>query len=150
MSQQKPRKPIDKKNPGGNGKHFIAFPSDAKHYVHHPKMAPEKLFLYQVIIDYYNEEAGCAFPSLETLTIHYGKSYNTTGRHIEDLKAVGLIDYPEKGYYVPLQPLTADEFYAEFPDAWARYKKTYDSMESKKTKGKARMQEWRKEQGYAD
>ncbi|CAN7225187.1 hypothetical protein [Rossellomorea sp. LjRoot5] len=150
MSQQRQRKPINKENPGANGKHFIAFPSDAKHYVHHPRMAPEKLFLYQLLIDYYNVDKGYAHPSLETLTIHYGKSYNTTVRHIEDLKVVGLLDYPKKGYYVPLQPLTADEFYADFPEAWERYKKAYDSMEGKKSKDKTRMQEWRREQGYDD
>lgn len=143
-----PRQSINKKEPGKNG-HFIALPSDSKHYVHHPRMGAEKLFLYQLIIDYYNEEVGHAFPSIDQLALHYGKSHETTRKHIEDLKAVGLIDYPEKGYYVPLQPLKSDDFYAEFPEAWSRYKKNYDAIQKRKDKSKVRMQEWREQRGYA-
>ncbi|WP_409251793.1 hypothetical protein V1502_17025 [Bacillus sp. SCS-153A] len=147
MNQPKQRQPINKKEPGKHG-HFIALPSDSKHYVHHELMSAEKVFLYQLIIDYFNEEEGWAFPSLERLSLEYGKAYETTRKHIEDLKAVGLIDYPEKGKYVPLQPLPAYEFYEKFPEAGINYRKKYNAMEKKKKGSKIRMQEWRKRKGY--
>src|SRR5690625_7276489 len=63
------RKVFDKRNPADEerGKFFIPFPSDARHYIYHPKMKPEYLYLYTLIIDYYNEAEGRAFPSLITL-----------------------------------------------------------------------------------
>ncbi|MFF5400949.1 hypothetical protein ACFY5J_27105 [Peribacillus butanolivorans] len=48
------RKVFDKRNPTKGDRNFIPIPSDARHYVHHERMSAEKLFLYALIIDYYN------------------------------------------------------------------------------------------------
>src|SRR5690606_2516720 len=111
---------------------FIPLPSDAKHYVHHPKVTPDMLFLYAIIIDYYNVEKGFAFPAEETLSIDYGRATNTVSKHLDILKEVGLIDFPDKGYYVPLKPLNVDEFYATFPEAWEAYLSKYNSVNDRK------------------
>jgi|SRR5690625_8413 len=137
------RKVFNKRNPSESGGVFTPLPADAYHYVHHPDMRPNMLILYALIIDYYNVEEGFAYPSLERLSVDYGMSYNATSKHIETLKAVGLIDYPEKGYYVPLEPLSKAEFYAEFPEAWQAYKKALEQAEGKRESDRKRLREWR-------
>jgi DNA-binding transcriptional ArsR family regulator len=128
----------------------VPLPSDTMHYVYHDRMSADKVFLYQLVIDFYNPVDGYAYPSIDLLALHYGKSEDTTSKHINDLKAIGLIDFQEKGYYVPLTPLTADEFYAKFPEAWVNYKRKYERMHSRREKAKDRMREWRKQQGYTE
>ena len=142
------REVFDKSNPTAGEKFFVPLPSDALHYIHHDRMSADKLFLYQLIIDYYNPIDGHAFPSIDTLSMDYGKSPDTTSNHIDDLKAVGLIDFPEKGYYVPLVPLPADAFYKEFPDAWTNYRTKYDRYETRRFNARERMRAWRNEKGY--
>ncbi|MBD8135774.1 helix-turn-helix domain-containing protein [Bacillus sp. CFBP 13597] len=144
------RKVFDKRNPTKGDRNFIPLPSDARHYVHHERMSAEKLFLYALIIDYYNPIEGHAFPSIETLALKYGKAPDTTSRHLDDLKAVELIDFPEKGYYVPLAPLDEEAFYREFPSAWELYQKSYQRCEKRKQEGRNRMRQWRLEKGYAE
>lgn len=129
---------------------FIKFPSDARHYIHHPKMSADKLFLYALIIDYYNPHDGCAFPSVETLSIKYGKIPETTSRHLDDLKEVGLIDFPQKGYYVPLVPMPEAEFFAAFPEAWKNYQSAIKRSDQRRESAKERMREWRLEKGYTN
>ncbi len=146
MSNRK-REVFNKRNPGENGT-FIALPSNAAHYVHHPKMTPDMLFLYALIIDYYNVDDGFAFPSEETLSIDYGRATNTVSKHLDILKEVGLIDFPEKGHYIPLTPLGSDEFYERFPEAWVAYLKKSRSVNERKDKARIRAQEWREKNGY--
>lgn len=138
------RKVYDKRNPSADGRKFTPLPRNAMHYVYHPKMNPSMLILYAIIIDRYNVDEGFASPSLERLSVDYGMSYNATSDHIEVLKEVGLIDYPEKGYYVPLEPLEADEFYREFPEAWKAYKKAVSHSEKKRKSDRERLREWRR------
>lgn len=139
----KERKIYDKENPSANGRKFIPLSPNALHYVHHPKMNPSMITLYGIIVDFYNTTEGFAFPSLEQLALKYGMSYNATSKHVEILKEIGLIDYPEKGYYVPLEPLNEAEFYREYPEARDEYRRLYAQMERKKTKDKERLRKWR-------
>src|SRR5690625_3339532 len=99
--------------------------------------------LYAIIVDKYNVEDGFAYPSLERLAVDYGMSYNATSEHVKILKEVGLIDYPEKGYYVPLEPLNEPEFYRQYPEAWDAYKKALQQAESKRKSDRDRLREWR-------
>lgn len=144
------RKIYDKAHPSANGRTFIPLSSNAKHYVHHPKMNPGMLYLYALIVDKYNVAEGHAYPSIDTLTVEYGVSRNTADRHIEILKEVGLIDYPEKGSYLPLEPLDAATFYAEYPEAWDVYKARLSTSDKRKERDRLRMQEYRRENGYRD
>lgn len=147
MSEQI-RKVYDKANPSANGRKFIPLSSNVKHYVHHPKMNPSLIFLYALIVDKYNVEEGRAYPSIDTLTVEYGASRNTTSSHIEILKEVGLIDYPEKGSYLPLEPLEAADFFAQFPEAWERYKERIARCNDRRERDRLRMQEYRRRRGY--
>ncbi|AST93265.1 hypothetical protein BC6307_19380 [Sutcliffiella cohnii] len=144
------RKVFNKKSPSENKATFIPLPSNALHYVHHDRISAEKLLLYGLIIDYYNVEEGFAFPSIEKLAVRYGKSPDTTSRHLDDLKAVGLIDFPEKGHYVPLTPLSEDEFYTEYPGANENYRKALSRCNKRRADAAERMRKWRQEKGYAD
>ena len=137
------RKIYDKENPSADGRKFIPLSSNALHYVYHPKMRPNMIVLYAIIVDRYNVSKGFAFPSLEQLAVDYGMSYNATSEHVEILKEVGLIDYPEKGYYVPLEPLEETEFYRQYPEAWDAYKKALQQAESKRKSDRERLREWR-------
>ncbi|MBT2700651.1 helix-turn-helix domain-containing protein [Bacillus sp. ISL-40] len=145
------RKVFNKTTPTEGGKHFIPLPSDARHYIHHDRINADKLFLYALIIDYYNLQEGFAFPSLETLSVKYGKVPDTTSKHLDDLKEVGLINFPpEKGYYVPLIPLTDDDFFTAFPDAWGNYKEAIQRCDNRRKAAAERMRKWRQENGYTD
>jgi DNA-binding transcriptional ArsR family regulator len=144
------RKVFNKLTPSEDEKYFIPLPSDARHYIHHPQMSAAKLFLYALIIDYYNPQDGFAYPSIETLSVKYGKAPDTTSGHLDDLKAVGLVDFPEKGYYVPLVPLPEQEFYSAFPDAWKNYQTSIKRSDERRAEAKERMRKWRREHGYAD
>ncbi|MCR8843095.1 helix-turn-helix domain-containing protein [Paenibacillus sp. SC116] len=144
------RKIYDKKSPSSNGRTFIPLSTNVKHYVHHPKMNPALVFLYAIIVDKYNVEEGRAFPTIDTLSVEYGMSRNTTDSHIEILKEVGLIDYPEKGSYLPLEPLEASEFYDRFPEAWETYTKRLATSNRRKERDRLRMQDYRRKQGYID
>lgn len=142
------RKVFNKKSPTEEDKYFIPLPSDARHYIHHDKMSADKLFLYALIIDYYNPLEGCAFPSVETLSVKYGKVADTTSKHLDDLKEVGLIDFPSKGYYVPLVPLNEEEFYKAFPVAWENYKSALKRCDNRRQGAAERMRKWREDRGY--
>lgn len=142
------RRIYDKTNPSANGRKFIPLSANVKHYVHHPKMNPALLFLYALIVDKYNVAEGRAYPSIDTLSVEYGMSRNSTDKHIEILKEVGLIDYPEKGSYLPLEPLEAAEFYEQFPEAWTLYKERVAKSDKRKERDRIRMQEYRSKRGY--
>lgn len=147
MSEEK-RKVYNKTQPSAEGRTFTPIPSTVRHYVHHPEIKPGMLYLYALIIDYYNVEQGYAFPSVDQLALDYGMSYNATSKHIEVLRDVGLIDYPEKGKYVPLEPLGASEFYDEFPEAWVKYTQAHKASDNKRQKDRERMRKWRIDNGY--
>lgn len=145
------RKVFNKTTPTEGGAYFIPLPSDTRHYIHHDSMNADKLFLYALIIDYYNLKEGFAFPSIETLSVKYGKVPDTTSKHLDDLKEVGLVDFPpEKGYYVPLVPLTEEEFYKEFPQSWENYQTAIKRSDTRRKAAAERMRNWRQERGYTD
>lgn len=139
---------FNKQKPNEGGKHFIPLPSNSRHYVHHDRINADKLFLYALIIDHYNPEYGYAFPSIEKLAVKYGKAPDTTSGHIDDLKEVGLIDFPEKGYYIPLVPLGEDEFFTAFPSAWENYQTAQRRCDLRRKGSAERMRKWREANGY--
>lgn len=146
------RKVFDKRNPADedNGRFFVPFPSDARHYIYHPKMKPEYLFLYTLIIDYYNDKEGRAFPSLVTLEMVYKKHRDTVSKHIDILKEVGLIDFERKqDGYIPLEPLSQKDFFASYPEAKDCYLKSIKKRDKQQASGRERMKKFRQDQGYA-
>lgn len=133
----------NKLNPSEDGKTFIPMPSDLRHYIHHDLMTADKLFLYTILVDYYNISLGYAFPSHETLAVDCGKTSKTVGRYIKDLQAAGLLLVPSKGKYVPLAPLDRDSFFEAFPSAWSNYKKAVNTAEQRKKADKERWAAYR-------
>jgi hypothetical protein len=145
-SQKREFTAVNKTNPGAGGKKFIPMPSDMRHYIHHELMKAEKLFLYAILIDYYNVDMGFAWPSLERLAVDYGKTSKTTGGHLRDLEKVGLIAIVNKGRYVPLDPLPAEKFYAMFPHAWESYKQAIKAMDERMESDSLRLSDYREKQ----
>lgn len=142
--QQHPQPtPVNKTSPGANDRKFIPFPSNAQHYIHHEKMTASRLYLYTLLIDYYNVTDGAAWPSHETLSVKSGISSRSMGGHLKDLEAVGLVNIPQKGRYVPLEPLDEDAFFAKFPNAWRNYQDTLKASEARKAEGHKRWAEYR-------
>lgn len=142
------RKVFNKHSPSEGDKFFIPLPSDARHYIHHKRMSADKLYLYALIIDYYNPLEGRAFPTLETLSIKYGKVTDTTSSHLKDLQAVGLIDFPEMGYYIPLEPLDEQAFFSVFPEAKKNMDEAIEKSDTRRAKAAERMRKFREENGY--
>jgi DNA-binding transcriptional ArsR family regulator len=142
------RKIFNKHKPNEGGKHFVPLPSDSRHYIHHDRVNADKLFLYALIIDHYNPEYGYAFPSIEKLAVKYGKAPDTTSSHIDDLKEAGLINFPEKGFYVPLIPLGEEEFYKTYPCAWKNYQTAQKRCDTRRKASAERVRKWREANGY--
>lgn len=143
-------KVFNKNNPGSDGKKFIPLSSNVRHYIYHENMDASKLYLYALIVDYYNVNLGYAYPSHERLAVDYGKTSKTTGKHLRDLKKVGLIKIPAKGKYVPLEPLSQEEFYKAYPKAWENYKKILATSEKRQAEDLARLEEYKaKKKTYA-
>lgn len=143
QDQQPKRNTVNKVTPGADGRTFIPFPSTARHYIHHDKITADKLYLYALLIDYLNVDKGAAWPSHERLSVEYGKTSKTTGLHIRDLERVGLVAIPSKGRYVPLEPLSAADFYAEFPEAWTNYTEAFAKAEQRQEDDRQRLREYR-------
>ncbi|MGG0413151.1 hypothetical protein [Peribacillus simplex] len=59
-----------------------------------------------------------------------------------DLKAVEVIDFLEKAYYVPLIPLN-EESLSRTSGRLELYQKNYQRCEKRKQAGRDRMQQWR-------
>lgn len=145
------RKVFNKRSPANEeeGRFFIPFPSDARHYLYHPKMEPEYLFLYTLIIDYYNPEEGRAFPSLVLLEMVYKKHRDTVSKHLDILKEVGLIDFERKqDGYIPLEPLNQEEFFEKYPDANRCYLNAIEKRDKQQAGSRERMRKLRKRNGY--
>src|SRR5690625_3630660 len=136
------RKVFDKENPGADGRKFIPLSSNAMHYIHHDKMDASKLLLYALIVDYFNVNEGVAWPSLERLAVDYGKTSKTTGNHLKDLREAGLILTVGRGRYVPLEPLSAEEFYKEHPKAWENYTKARETSEKRRKADLVRLRDY--------
>lgn len=146
--QQPKRVVVNKVTPGADGRTFIPFPSNARHYIHHEKINADKLFLYTLLIDYLNVNVGAAWPSNERLSVDYGKSSKTTGLHIRDLESVGLLAIPSKGQYIPLEPLEGEEFYRKFPGTWDNYTEALQYAEHRQEDGRQRLRDYKEQKGY--
>lgn len=144
------RKVFDKSKGGYKGT-FIMLPSDLKNYVYIKGYRAEMSYLYALIIDYYNKEEGCAFPSIERLAREYGKSKRTTGEHLKKLQEVGLIAIIPRGNntnaYIPYEPLPNDELFEQNPEAWDNYKQRLAELEEERKQSRIRLEEWRKKHG---
>ncbi|MCW1926951.1 helix-turn-helix domain-containing protein [Bhargavaea beijingensis] len=136
--------PINKTNPSANGRKFIAFPTNALHYIHHPAMSAEKLFLYTLLIDFYNVDKGAAYPSQERLALMYGKTTKTVRDHLKDLESAGLLEIVGRGKYRPSEPLKEDAFYSKYPDAAKAYREKYAESEERRKTDRARLDAYRR------
>ncbi|MEE6133996.1 hypothetical protein [Priestia sp. GS2] len=141
------KKPFSKKKDAYQ-RNFIKLPSDLSHYINHRKVKAEMFYLYALIIDYYNEdEFGYAFPNKDTLALKYGKTTRTTGDHLSILRDIGLIEIIEGtihgNAYVPYEPLTSEEFYERYPDAWDNYLESLRKLEESRKQASARMARYR-------
>ncbi|QUG41307.1 hypothetical protein KD050_18840 [Psychrobacillus sp. INOP01] len=105
------------------------------------------MYLYTLLIDYLNVDIGAAFPSNERLSVDYGKSSKTTGLHLRDLEQAGLVAIPSKGRYIPLEPLSAADFYARFPKAWTNYTEAFATAEQRQKDDRQRLRKYRERKG---
>lgn len=144
-------KPFSKKKDAYQ-RHFIKLPSDLRHYVHHPQVKAEMMYLYALIVDYLNEdEFGYAFPNVDLLALDYGKTSRTTSDHLKVLRDIGLIEIIDGTMhgkaYVPYEPLEKDDFYEKYPEAWDAYKRSIKRFSELRQQSKLRMQAHRDKQG---
>ncbi|MDA1577574.1 helix-turn-helix domain-containing protein [Bacillus cereus group sp. TH228LC] len=139
------RKPkIFRKAKGAYKGNFIKLPSNLKYYVYHPKYKAEMSYLYALIVDYFNEEFGYAWPSTNRLAMEYGKAEKTVRTHLNVLEELRLIQ-KRRGLlgnsYRPYEPLDEDEFFEAFPDAKKVYDRALRKLEAEKEAGIERKKE---------
>ncbi|PEA26571.1 transcriptional regulator [Bacillus cereus] len=101
---------------------FIKTPYALRHYT---DMYPygintEAMWIYQLIVDWYNVEEKAAYPSQYTVARRIRKSTATVKRHITALRNVGLIKVESRGIgrsnrYIPLRPLPKEVMYERYP-----------------------------------
>ncbi|WP_336883848.1 hypothetical protein [Priestia koreensis] len=132
---------------------FIKMPSDLTHYVHLKDYHAEISYLYLIIVDFFNVKLGYAFPNIDQIAVKYGKSKETTRKHLAILKKyelIGVIDTEEKGHaYVPYVPLTSDEFYDKYTDAFNNYRDKLKRLHSDRVSARDRMKRFRDKQNDA-
>lgn len=124
--EKHPRQPLYDKNDFENEKGFIKTPAKLMHYtdMYPYGITTEAMWVYQILIDWYNHDEGSAFPTQYTLARRIRKSVATVKKHISALRSVGLIEVHSRGIgrsnqYIPLTPLDKETMYERFPLAKA-------------------------------
>jgi len=127
---------------------FIKLPSNIRHYVNLADFKAEMMFLYALIVNYYDADLGYAFPSQDTLAIDYGKTPKTVRQHLSVLKKYELIQMgyiDKKAIYRPLLPLDDKTFFSKYPSAWKNYQAAIKKRDEERVKDNARLIKWRTE-----
>lgn len=136
------RKVYDKTKKRGEDEHFIKLPSELRHYIYLPEFKAEMCFLYALIVDLWNAELGYAYPSQDKLAMYYGKALNTTKTHLKTLQKYGLIEMQTNSLgmtYVPLEPLSENEFFVNYRAADAQYRERLRQIEIDRESARLRM-----------
>lgn len=114
---------------------FIPYPLDLLQYRHHPSFKKGAETLYMMIAHYYNAEKQCAYPSMTRLAADCATTESTIDNHISSLESLGLLKVmrrPKGNIYLPLQPLSREDFFIQFPEVRAAYDKRYKKVEERR------------------
>ncbi|MFJ7725074.1 helix-turn-helix domain-containing protein [Neobacillus sp. NPDC097160] len=114
---------------------FVPFPLDLLQYRHHPKFMKGAETLYMMIVHRYNSEKKCAFPSMKLLAADCATTESTIDKHIQSLESLGLLKVvrrPKGNLYVPMKPLSREDFFTQFPEVKAKYDKRYKKVEERR------------------
>ncbi|PHB28878.1 helix-turn-helix domain-containing protein [Bacillus toyonensis] len=122
LTEKNPQQPIYDKNDFTDEKGFIKTPAQLKHYtdLYPYGITTDAMWVYQLIVDWYNREDGSAYPSQYVIARRIRKSVATVKKHISALRSVGLIAVQSRGIgrsnlYLPLKPLDNHTMYERFP-----------------------------------
>ncbi|MFV1453569.1 helix-turn-helix domain-containing protein [Bacillus mycoides] len=121
-TEKQPQQPLYDKNDFTDGSGFIRTPSQLRYYtdLYLYGITTDAMWIYQLIIDWYNHEDGSAYPSQYVIARRLRKSVATVKKHISALRSVGLISVQSRGIgrsnlYLPLKPLDKQTMYERFP-----------------------------------
>ncbi|WP_314587910.1 helix-turn-helix domain-containing protein [Paenibacillus terrigena] len=107
-----------------------------------PDYKAEMTALYGLIVHYYNEREGYAWPNVDTLALHYGKAVQTTSAHLTVLEKYGLISVRTVGgkkRFVPNPPKDEQELFASFPEALAEYQRRLKARDDERQRSAENM-----------
>lgn len=117
-------------------------------YTRLPDFKSDHALMYVVLMDYYNDEYGYAFPTRWTLAERLNCGENKPGELAKVLKKYELIDYDRKGkrtnnvYYL-LAPISDEEkFYAKWPQAKEHYEKKKAMFDERRKQGEENRKEY--------
>ncbi|AUM66384.1 hypothetical protein C0R09_18700 [Brevibacillus laterosporus] len=135
-----------------NGERFVKTPHFMLfYYTFLPKYKAEMTTLYGLLTHYYNVEEGYAWPNVDTLAFHYGKTAKTTGEHLDVLEEYGLLRTHMDGakkLFVPVDPVSSlEELFERYPEAEREYKRRLagrDAERRRSADNMARMRERRR------
>lgn len=132
-------------NPGT----FVRTPTDLLfHYTLLPEYKAEMTVLYGLILHFYNEKEGYAWPNVDTLALYYGKSERTTRSHLAKLEEYGLLRTRMDGskkLFVPVPPKPEDEFFATFPEALTERQRRLKQRDEERRRSAVKMSRYRRE-----
>ncbi|MED1059717.1 helix-turn-helix domain-containing protein [Bacillus mycoides] len=111
-----------------DGIRWTRIPSDLRNYLFLSDYGVREatLMLYMILVEYFNEDDGCAYPTQSQLALQMNKKPNAIKGYIKTLKNVGLIKVVSRGKgfsnrYLPLQPLEKSVLLSRFTSANERY-----------------------------
>lgn len=118
-------------------------------YTQHPRFNGNARLIYELLLDYWNEEYGYAFPDQWELAIESGMSVSTVGRSIKALEDLRLIEKKRSPigrnnnvYYInkPIDNIT--DFYKAFPEIEKEARERIAKIEAEK---QSKMDTWDKD-----
>ncbi|XLP21358.1 helix-turn-helix domain-containing protein [Bacillus toyonensis] len=143
--------PTFNKNDFEDGVRWTRIPSDLRYYLFLSDYGVREatLMLYMILVEYFNEDDGCAYPTQTQLALQMNKKPNAIKGYIKILKDVGLIKVVSRGKgfsnrYLPLQPLKKDVLLSRFSLANERYTKLCAELKDHDHKDMERMPDYMK------
>ncbi|PFE43607.1 hypothetical protein CN317_22095 [Bacillus cereus] len=129
-----------------DGIRWTRIPSDLRNYLFLSDYGVREatLVLYMILVEYFNEDDGCAYPTQTQLALLMNKKPNAIKGYIKTLKDVGLIKVVSRGKgfsnrYLPLQPLEKSVLLSRFTSANERYTKLCAELKDHDTRDMKRM-----------
>ncbi|EJS77926.1 helix-turn-helix domain-containing protein [Bacillus cereus] len=136
--------PFYDKNAREEGDGFIKKPASIMDYLALQEygFTADTIIIYDYIVQLYNPEYGCAFPSQYAIAEMLHKSVRTVANNLKILQDVGLIEVIRRGLglsngYRPLRPLKKSELFKRYPRAAAFHNDFAKSIDNHRNKDKA-------------
>jgi predicted transcriptional regulator len=133
---------------GNVGENYEKLPVSLFNYVELGLITQNELVVYLRLYQFYNEDYGYAFPTIEQLIIMTNLGKTTVHNCLDNLEKVGLIKkakstkFPNKNIYIVFKPLEREELYNYVPDKVQQLEEKKIKLGLQAEQDKARLQQY--------